>query len=57
MCQTMTRRGLIESERESYNCIYKQSTEQRMRERTEQTLEDPASGDQVKIPYRFHRDR
>ena len=37
--------------------IYIPSTEQQARERREKAFQDPASGDQVKIPYRFHRDR
>ena len=56
-CQTMTHKGLAESKREDYNSIYKPSTEQQARARREQALGDPASPDQVKIPYRFHRDR
>ena len=53
----MTHEGLVESKREYYNSIYKPSTEQQTRTRREQALGDPASDDQVKIPYRFHRDR
>ena len=53
----MTHKGLAESERVDYNSIYNPSTEQQMRARKEQTWGDPASNDQVKIPYRFHRDR
>ena len=49
----MTHKGLAESKEESYNSIYKPSTEQQTRTRREQALGDPASPDQVKDPLQI----